>query len=156
MAIQNITYDNKTALNQNNDIPNINKVTASDMNEIKSVVNNNATELSNLPSTIIDSDSDSTGGYLKFSDGTIIQWKQATETLGGNVWSNLWYSDHTLGDWKVAFTTLYFVYSSVNLLQYWCTSQFATTTSAGQMRVYRPTDQTAQGTITIIGVGRWQ
>ena len=42
MAIQTITYDNKTALNANVDIPNINKVTDNDMNEIKSVVNNNA------------------------------------------------------------------------------------------------------------------
>jgi hypothetical protein len=156
MAIQSITYDNKTALNLNNDIPDINKVTANDMNEIKAVVNNNATELSNLPSTIIESSSDATGGYLKFSDGTIIQWKQVNATLGGNAWSNLWYSDHTMGDWEIPFTTLYLTYTSVNLLQYWCTGQYATTTSAGQIRVFRPTDQTAQGTVAVIGVGRWQ
>jgi len=45
MAIQNITYDNKEFLNQNVDVPLINKVTDDDLNEIKSVVNNNATEL---------------------------------------------------------------------------------------------------------------
>lgn len=36
-----ITYTNKVALNENADIPNINKVTDDDMNEIKTVVNNN-------------------------------------------------------------------------------------------------------------------
>lgn len=42
MAVQNISYTNKVALNQNAGISDTNKVNASDMNEIKSVVNNNA------------------------------------------------------------------------------------------------------------------
>ena len=46
MAVQTITYDDKQYLNQNADIPAINKVQDTDMNEIKSVVNNNATETS--------------------------------------------------------------------------------------------------------------
>lgn len=40
-----ITYTNKVALNENADIPNVNKVTDDDMNEIKTVVNNNDDEL---------------------------------------------------------------------------------------------------------------
>lgn len=44
MAIQTITYDNKVALNTNPEIADINKVTDNDMNEIKTVVNNNANE----------------------------------------------------------------------------------------------------------------
>lgn len=36
-----ITYTNKVAINENADIPNINKITDNDMNEIKTVVNNN-------------------------------------------------------------------------------------------------------------------
>lgn len=40
-----ITYADKSAMNVNSSIPNINKVNASDMNEIKSVVNTNAQEL---------------------------------------------------------------------------------------------------------------
>lgn len=35
-----ITYANKVALNKNPDVPDINKVTAEDMNEIKNVINN--------------------------------------------------------------------------------------------------------------------
>lgn len=45
MAVQNITYDDKSYLNQNSDIADVNKINDSDMNEIKSVVNNNATIL---------------------------------------------------------------------------------------------------------------
>lgn len=40
-----ITYTNKVALNENIDIPNENKITDDDMNEIKTVVNNNDDEL---------------------------------------------------------------------------------------------------------------
>lgn len=46
MAIQTITYDNKVALNENPGVAEINKVTDDNMNEIKSVVNNNASETS--------------------------------------------------------------------------------------------------------------
>lgn len=42
MAVQSITYQDKQALNTNEDISDVNKCNASDMNEIKSVVNNNA------------------------------------------------------------------------------------------------------------------
>ena len=45
MAIQTITYGDKQYINQNADIPATNKVQDTDMNEIKSVVNNNATIL---------------------------------------------------------------------------------------------------------------
>ncbi|MGD7407573.1 hypothetical protein ACQCP7_26220, partial [Ralstonia pseudosolanacearum] len=44
MAIQNITYNTKEALQDDETIPVENKVTADDMNEIKAVVNNNASE----------------------------------------------------------------------------------------------------------------
>lgn len=40
-----ITYANKVAINENAEIPDINKVTDNDMNEIKTVVNNNDDEL---------------------------------------------------------------------------------------------------------------
>lgn len=35
-----ITFDDKVALNEHSDIPDINKITASDMNEIKNAINN--------------------------------------------------------------------------------------------------------------------
>lgn len=45
--MNNITYTNKVAMNENASIPDINKVKADDMNEIKSVVNGNAQTSSN-------------------------------------------------------------------------------------------------------------
>ena len=44
MAVQTITYTDKVALNENPNVADINKVTDDDMNEIKSVVNNNSNE----------------------------------------------------------------------------------------------------------------
>lgn len=52
MAIQNISYSDKSYINENPSVAATNKITDSDMNEIKSVVNNNATELSNAETTI--------------------------------------------------------------------------------------------------------
>lgn len=52
MAVQTITYDDKSYLNQNSDIADTNKVNDTDMNMIKSVVNNNATETSNNTTAI--------------------------------------------------------------------------------------------------------
>lgn len=52
MAVQTITYDDKSYLNQNSDIADVNKVNDTDMNMIKSVVNNNATETSNNTTAI--------------------------------------------------------------------------------------------------------
>ena len=43
-----ITYENKIFLNENSDIPNENKVTDNDMNEIKSVVNTNENKVGNI------------------------------------------------------------------------------------------------------------
>ena len=52
MAVQNITYDDKSYLNENSSIADVNKVKDTDMNMIKSVVNNNATETSNNTTNI--------------------------------------------------------------------------------------------------------
>ena len=58
MAVQTITYDNKSFLNQNQDIADVNKVNDTDMNMIKSVTNNNANETINLqPIVLYDNDS---------------------------------------------------------------------------------------------------
>lgn len=52
MAITKITYSNKVDLNENTSIANINKVMASDMNEIKTVVNTNANTLDTLSNNL--------------------------------------------------------------------------------------------------------
>lgn len=95
-----ITYANKQALNENTSIADINKVKASDLNEIKEVVNQNddntATntieistinnkigDLNNLETTdktnivnaingVVESGSNANGSYVKYADGTMI------------------------------------------------------------------------------------
>lgn len=94
-----ITYANKQALNENTSIADINKVKASDLNEIKAVVNQNddntttnTTEIStinnkigdlnNLETTdktsivnaineVVESGSNDNGSYVKYADGTM-------------------------------------------------------------------------------------
>lgn len=47
-----ITYANKIAINENPEIPDINKVTDSDMNEIKAVVNNNDDDMTTISTNL--------------------------------------------------------------------------------------------------------
>ena len=53
MSVQTITYTDKQQLNANSSVADYNKVNAADMNEIKTVVNNNATELTNAQSQVV-------------------------------------------------------------------------------------------------------
>ena len=161
MAIQNITYDNKVALNQNADIPDVNKVTDSDMNEIKSVVNNNATELTNLPGTIVESDSNANGTYVKFSDGTMICYKNISLNINinkewGNVYENT--TAANLGSWAATFTAT----PSMGVLTIggagiWVqTINNASTTSCGSAFFVSATSGTKNTMFSIIGIGRWK
>ena len=59
-----ITYENKVKINDNPNIPDINKVTDADMNEIKDVVNENYAEQSRMITN--------GNGYTKYADGTLI------------------------------------------------------------------------------------
>lgn len=67
MAVQTITYDDKQYLNQNADIPAINKVQDTDMNEIKAVVNNNAQEVTNITGQILWTNSNPTSTFTSQS-----------------------------------------------------------------------------------------
>ena len=72
MAIRNITYSNKVALNENPSVADINKVKADDMNEIKTVVNNNATETSTNTDDIANLHDD-----IYYKSGDTFQWLQS-------------------------------------------------------------------------------
>ena len=58
MAVSKIQYQNKTAIQNDEDIPRPNKVTDEDMNEIKNVVNNNANELQELQNKEVNNSTD--------------------------------------------------------------------------------------------------
>lgn len=95
MAVSTITYSDKTALNVNADIPDINKVKADDMNEIKSVVNNNASELNNLIDYTVYSTTEKVVGT--WIDGKPLYEKTFTNTITINtnyVFGDLWGLDY--------------------------------------------------------------
>lgn len=69
-----ITYANKSTMNENASVPAVNKVQASDMNEIKNVVNGNWNALGDY---IIESG----GNYIKYANGTLIQWGYITVSV---------------------------------------------------------------------------
>ena len=88
MAIQTIQYQNKVALNTNPEIADINKCNASDMNEIKSVVNNNANnigDLSNLEtsdtSSLVDAINSTVPKVLWQNNNTTTNFAAQTVTL---------------------------------------------------------------------------
>ncbi len=80
MAVQTITYNDKTNLNVNSQVPAVNKINDTDMNQIKSVVNNNATEVQNLTGTILWTNTTPSADYgtaqitLSSSDYDILEW----------------------------------------------------------------------------------
>lgn len=107
-----ITFVNKVDLYEDTSIPDINKVKASDMNEIKNIVNENddkVGELNDLNTTnkssvinaineigtdyIIESGSNSNGHYEKYASGTLKQWGKTvvTDELKTSLGSTGWY-----------------------------------------------------------------
>lgn len=84
MALNKITYDTKVALNPQPGVAAANKVSDSDMNEIKTVVNDAIDQVNSM----IESGSNTNGSYIKYVDGTMICYgeKSGTGTLA-DFWS---------------------------------------------------------------------
>lgn len=106
-----------------------------------------------INSDVVESGSNANGEYVKFVDGTLICTKTISGTLGGNALGNVYYSDHSVGDFAYTFTSKYAGYASVELNQYWCNLNGSNFTS---VRVYRPNSGTATGNIRIMVIGRWK
>lgn len=86
-----LTYANKVALNENAEISDINKVTDSDMNEIKAVVNNNDDDLITINTNLTNATTYSTDEIRigTWTDGKPIYRKVFTGTLGNNSTVNI-------------------------------------------------------------------
>ena len=78
-----ITYADKTALNVNSSIADINKVNASDMNEIKSVVNTNDSNVGDLSSLATDIKTSIVGAINEIKNAEIYS---TSETKTNKVW----------------------------------------------------------------------
>lgn len=72
MAVSTITYSDKVTLNENSSVADINKGRAVDWNEIKTVVNNNATETSTNTTDIANLHDD-----IYYKSGDTFQWLQS-------------------------------------------------------------------------------
>lgn len=85
MAVQTITYDDKTALDTQPDIADVNKVTDNDMNEIKSVVNNNANELNNRIADLIQVGISTSTLNISANTLTQIPFDETSQQIGTNL-----------------------------------------------------------------------
>lgn len=82
-----IQYQNKAFINENASIPNTNKVTANDMNEIKTVVNTNYNELKKEIVT------NTNGTAIKYPDGRM-------ECFGKKTFKNMGFNTDFYGQFK--------------------------------------------------------
>ena len=173
MAVQTITYDNKVALNVNPDIANVNKITDNDMNEIKSVVNNNANnigDLSNLTTptptnlvgainSIVESGSNTNGSYVKCSDGTMICYKNLHfDNVAMTAQWGSFYESSSLdaGDYAMAFisTPRIFMFSlSPNFVEKY---HDESATSWGHFYACKPKSATESLNIDCLAIGKWK
>ncbi len=109
-----------------------------------------------LDDKVVEKHLNSDSGYIKYENGLMLQWKSQTVTAGGTSWGNVYYSDHSMGDWDIPFASLFTTYSDIETLQHWCTNGNQTTTSAGVIRTFRPNAGTISTKISIFGLGLWK
>lgn len=99
MALSKITYIDKTALQENSTIADVNKITASDMNEIKTVFNAMVDAFGGLPKVINDLTSTSTTDALSAYQGKLLLDRLVTlETKVNNMQTVVNKLNTNLGD----------------------------------------------------------
>lgn len=171
-----INYADKVALNSNSDIADINKVNASDLNEIKEVVNANDDNmglLSNLttPSknnlvnainSVVESGSNANGKYIKFADGTMICWKQVNVNVRIYVPFGSMYETESrveFGNYAIPFISTPLIFGNcVNRMALLEAMQHSSETSFGATWLMRPDADAAAGdyTINLFAIGKWK
>ena len=162
MAIQNITYDDKVSI-QTSSLPNANKCRAEDLNEIKSVVNNNASELASKG--IVESGSNANGNYIKYGDGTMLCWKRKEVTVAINhAWGSL-YENQTpeaLGNYAQEFISKPMIQASIAPDVGYPGALIArveqgTESSFGNVVLLRPVSTSSQTyQVDLLAIGQWK
>jgi hypothetical protein len=164
MAIQTITYDNKSYINQNADIPTNNKVTDNDMNEIKSVVNNNGNELQTFLASVADyvietGGDSSTNYYIKFNSGIMIQYGRlatsvAINTSEGNVYKS---SSPITKNFATSFidNVIYITVTANSSIQSFFLTGRTATSFSGTLIAYTSLGA-SQRSADFIAIGRWK
>lgn len=172
-----ITYENKVALNVNSDIADINKVNASDLNEIKEVVNANddivgdlaqlnTTEKSNLVgaiNSVVESGTNSNGSWIKYADGTMICTKKIVTQQQINVaFGGLYETSNTVnfGNYAMPFISVPDTILATSLGRSCLLEgiQDYSNTSFGRTWLMRPSADVSvnEYTISLLAIGKWK
>lgn len=177
-----ITYENKVALNVNSDIADVNKCNATDLNEIKQVVNENDDNttknsnaignLSNLNTTnknnlvsainsVVESGSNEIGEYIKYANGKLITMHKVTRNLARTAaWGNMYESttQADLGNYPIAFKDIPFVYITLHGENSTLEAvQFTSASNAGKVFVLGPTSNASEDYVfQVLAIGKWK
>lgn len=155
-----ITYENKVAINENSQVADINKVTASDINEIKSVVNQNYNDFYS------EVQSNDNGTYVKKSDGTLICYGVQTFSVNISDFWNMKASEQVKITYPINFkentgavinvltgNNIWIIYSANS------PTEQSSTTQSQAFRFMHPTGQkNSSDSITVfyIAIGKWK
>lgn len=165
-----ITYLDKVALNENADIPDINKVKANDMNEIKNVVNglvkiektisDEETYACNYINDLMEFGSNNNGNYIKYYDGTLICY---ADKYGESSLVDYW-GQFKRGQITVTFPQTFIANPFVNTglkngesFAQLSVAADSITTSGFTAKVFKPNNTTNVGcNLTYIAIGKWK
>ena len=165
-----ITYLDKVALNENTNIPDINKVKADDMNEIKNVVNglvktkktisDEETYACNYINDLMEFGSNDNGNYIKFYDGTMICYG---DKYGTTALADYW-SQFKRGQVSITFPQTFISTPSVNVsvknAETFAQLSMAAddiTTSGFTAKVFKPNSASSTGVnFSYISIGKWK
>lgn len=178
-----IGFADKVALNENASIPDVNKCKASDINEIKQVVNENDDNVGNLAdlvtpnkdnlvgaiNSIVESGSNNNGSWIKFGDGTMIcRFTQTIITTVNTAWGSLYGAKCSVHDYPQEFINI--PENSINLVANdggnyagWIGNNGGTddirptNKNIGEFTILRPTTvNDAYYKVQVIAIGKWK
>lgn len=178
-----IGFTDKVSLNENASIPDINKCKASDMNEIKQVVNENDDNVGNLTNlvtpnknnivgainSVVENGSNDNGSWIKFADGTMIcRFTQIINLAVNTSWGSLYGGKCSVHDYPQEFidipeTSLTLVANNDGNYGGWIGTNGGTDDirptkkNIGEFVILRPTTSAnAYYKVQVIAIGKWK
>lgn len=133
-----------------NEIGALNDLETQNTNTIVNALNGLAT------GEIVGSNLSASAGYIKYSNGFMIQWQTKSITTNVDSWGNTYYYDTNMNNWAVPFVLLFGSWVNSGHPQFWCTGASPTTTNAGLIRVCRPNSANYSMSIQIVAIGTWK
>lgn len=114
--------------------------------------------INNLASgEIVGSVLQASAGYIKYSNGFMLQWQEKNSTVSASAYGNLYYADITMSNWAIPFTTIFQAIASVEQAQWLATIGGYGSTNPGLLRVYRPnTASSVSVKVKVFAFGLWK